>query len=85
MAAVQALRALLETKSVDYDFEYYKLPMPVDVAVTILSQGRALLQQCVDVVLPLRSLAATGKLSSLQDIWLMWCQAVPLPCGAIGS
>ena len=57
----QALKGLLESKAVDYDFDFYKLPMPADVAVTILSQGRALLQQYVDVILPLHSLAPVGR------------------------
>ena len=56
----QALKHLLEAKMVDYDFEFYKLPMPADVAVVILSRGKALLQQYVDIVLPLRSLVANG-------------------------
>ena len=52
---------MLESKAVEYDFEFYKLPMPVDVRVAILSQGRALLQSSVDVVLPLHSLGPIGE------------------------
>lgn len=61
MLLQQALRSVLEAKQVDYDFEFYKLPMPLDVPVTILSQGRALLQGSVDAVLPLQSTSAAGS------------------------
>ena len=58
----QAVKELLETKSVEYGFRVYRLPMPADVPVTILSTGTSLLSGFVDVVVPLHAAQAPGAL-----------------------
>ncbi|KAK9801980.1 hypothetical protein WJX73_005870 [Symbiochloris irregularis] len=66
---LQALKHLLEAKVVDYDFEFYKLGMPADVVILILSRGKALLQHSVDVTLPLHATEAFGERSRLRGCW----------------
>lgn len=55
---VQALSTLMLQQQVDYDFAVYRLPMPTDVPVTILTVGRSLLHAAVDLELILNT---TGK------------------------
>lgn len=62
MGAVQAVKGLLEQKSVDYEFGFYRLPIPADVPTTILSAGTSLLGSSVDVVVPLHATQAPGAL-----------------------
>jgi Mini-chromosome maintenance replisome factor len=50
---LQALKRLIDDKVVDYDFEYYQLPQPADAAVTLLSTGRSMFRDSVDVAVPL--------------------------------
>lgn len=59
---MQAVKELLEAKSVDYGFRVYRLPMPADVPATILSAGASLLGGSVDVVVPLLAAQAPGAL-----------------------
>ena len=59
---MQAVKELLEAKSVDYSFRVYRLPMPADVPATILSAGTSLLSGSVDVVVPLHAAQAPGAL-----------------------
>lgn len=59
---MQAVKELLEAKSVDYGFRVYRLPMPADVPATILSTGTSLLSGSVDVVVPLHAAQAPGAL-----------------------
>lgn len=54
---VQALKNIIETNAMDYNFEYYQLSMPTDMPVTILSTAPSLLTASVDVVLPLLPVA----------------------------
>jgi hypothetical protein len=57
----QALKNIIETNAVDYNFEYYQLSMPTDMPVTILSTGPSLLKGSVDVVLPVLPVAPFCK------------------------
>ncbi|KAI5074125.1 hypothetical protein GOP47_0010086 [Adiantum capillus-veneris] len=50
---VQFLKNLMEWQKVEYDFEFYKMEMPADVPVLVLSTARSRLFPA-DVVLPLR-------------------------------
>ncbi|MCO5600015.1 hypothetical protein L7F22_054123 [Adiantum nelumboides] len=50
---VHILKNLMEWQKVEYDFEFYKMEMPADVPVLVLSTARSRLFPA-DVVLPLR-------------------------------
>jgi hypothetical protein len=52
-----ALQTLMARQRVAYDFEYFSLDQPADAPVTVLSLGRSLLKETVDVTLPLRPTA----------------------------
>ena len=58
---LQALKRLIDDKQVDYDFEYYQLPQPADAAATLLSTGRSMFRDSVDVALPLAPAAPFGE------------------------
>ena len=62
VGAVQAVKGLLEQQSVDYEFNFYRLPIPADVPTTILSSGTSLLGSSVDIVVPLHATQAPGAL-----------------------
>ncbi|KAK1285285.1 Mini-chromosome maintenance complex-binding protein [Acorus calamus] len=47
------LKYLLESQKVEYEFEYYKLEMPADVQILILSEGKSNILPA-DVVVPFR-------------------------------
>ena len=64
LSHMQAVKELLEAKSVDYGFRVYRLPMPTDVPATILSTGTSLLGGSVDVVVPLHATQAPGALTA---------------------
>lgn len=76
---------LLESKAVDYDYQFYKLAMPAEVVVTILSQGKALLQQYCDIVLPLHSLAAPGTLLACINACLHVCCRLTDSCSLLDA
>lgn len=59
---MQAIKRLIEDMQVDYDFEYYQLPQPADVATTLLSAGRSMFKEIVDVTLLLAPAAPFGEL-----------------------
>ncbi len=65
---MQALKGLLDSKVVDYDFEFYQLPQPADAAVTLLSPAGSLFKDSVDLVLPLAPSGAFGKLPSVSTL-----------------
>lgn len=52
-ANVHALKDIVEKQQLMYDFQYYQLPMPMDVPALVLSTTRSLIG--ASVVLPLRS------------------------------
>jgi Mini-chromosome maintenance replisome factor len=58
---LQALKRLIDDKVVDYDFEYYQLPQPADAAATLLSTGRSMFRDSVDVAVPLAPAAPFGE------------------------
>lgn len=60
----QALKTLLESQSVAYDFSFYSLPIPADVPVLVLSERTSLLQASIGVSLPLNP---TGQLGMDHD------------------
>jgi hypothetical protein len=73
LGRAQALRGLLESQSVDYEFGFYRLPMPADAPATILSAGASLLSQAVSIVLPLQPAHTPGAPSADQPPH--WCPA----------
>ena len=56
----------MDTKTVNYNFEFYELPQPADTPITILSGGPSLFKDSVDVVIPLRPEQALGEPQHLQ-------------------
>lgn len=64
-SALQTLQSLIETKKVDYDFNFYSLPIPTDVPVLILSQGRSLLHAALSLTIPLQMTTTPGNLDKL--------------------
>ncbi|XP_057804674.1 mini-chromosome maintenance complex-binding protein [Salvia miltiorrhiza] len=50
---VQALKSMMESQKVHYDFTYYKMEMPADVQILILSEGKSNILPA-DLVLPFR-------------------------------
>lgn len=52
LKGLEALKLVMETQQLEYDFQYYKMSMPTDLAFTILSHGKSLL--AADTVVPLR-------------------------------
>lgn len=57
---MQALQTLVAAQKVAYDFEFFALDQPADAPVTVLSLGRSLLKDCIDLTLPLRPTAPLG-------------------------
>ncbi|KAK1312714.1 Mini-chromosome maintenance complex-binding protein [Acorus calamus] len=59
------LKYLLESQKVEYEFEYYKLEMPADVQILILSEGKSNILPA-DVVVPFRpsNVSSTVNISS---------------------
>ena len=55
---LQALQKIIEQQTVEYDFGFYKLPQHTNAPVTILSEGKTLLQTNLGVELPLHATAA---------------------------
>lgn len=55
------MKRLMDSKVVDYDFEFYQLPQPADCAVTLLSARRSMFKESVDVTLPLAPSAPFGE------------------------
>ena len=51
---LQALQSIIEHQQVEYDFGYYKLSQHTDCPVTILSEGKTLLQTNVGLEVPLQ-------------------------------
>ncbi len=51
---------VLYVQAVEYDFQYYTLPQPADAPVTVLSCGRSLFRDVVDLELPLRPTDSPG-------------------------
>ena len=62
---VQALQTLMARQRVAYDFEFFSLDQPADAPVTVLSLGRSLLKDTVDIALrcapPHRWVSAGGR------------------------
>lgn len=58
---VQALQTLMARQRVAYNFEFFSLDQPADAPVTVLSLGRSLLKDTVDIALPLRPTAPLGE------------------------
>lgn len=60
MAPMQALKTLMDAKTVDYDFEFYQLPQWADSPVTILSDGPSMFKDSVDLAVPLQPEQSLG-------------------------
>ena len=60
---MQALKTLMDNKTVDYNFEVYQLAQLADTPITILSGGPSLFKDSVDVVIPLRPEQPLGEFS----------------------
>ena len=58
---LQALQKVIEQQKVEYDFGFYKLPQHTDAPVTIISEGRTLLQTNLGIELPLQPAANLCK------------------------
>jgi hypothetical protein len=57
---LQTLKELLESKKVDYDFSFYTLPINAEVPVTVLSEGKSLLCDSLDVIVPFNPSSPLG-------------------------
>ncbi|KAK9820667.1 hypothetical protein WJX74_003228 [Apatococcus lobatus] len=68
---LQALKRIIEQQKVEYDFGFYKLPQPSDAPVTILSEGRMLLQTLLQssksLALPLQPTSSLGTLERVKQ------------------
>ena len=62
---MQTLKDLLDNKRVEYDFSFYTLPINAEVAVTVLSEGKPLLGDSLDVIVPLQPTTAISTLDSI--------------------
>lgn len=58
---MQAVQRIIEQQRVEYDFGFYKLPQHTDTPVTILSEGRTLLQTNMGLELPLQPTSRLGE------------------------
>ena len=78
-------------QQVDYDFAVYRLPMPTDVPVTILTVGRSLLHAAVDLELILNTAGKNCLHGSLNFCYTdcvapLWCclyRVFRVHCGAL--
>ncbi|KAJ7566567.1 hypothetical protein O6H91_02G109100 [Diphasiastrum complanatum] len=59
---VQSLKNLMEWQKVEYDFEFHKMEMPIDVPVLILSHAKSKLFPA-DIIVPLRCTGNQSKLT----------------------
>ncbi|CAM6091635.1 unnamed protein product [Calypogeia fissa] len=59
---IQSLKYLMEWQKVEYDFQYYKLDMPTDIPVLIISNAKSRLLPA-DIVAPIRSTANYSSFS----------------------
>lgn len=53
VANLEALKAIVEEQALEYDFEYYKMPVGTDVQVLVISDGRSLIPNAT--VCPVRT------------------------------
>ncbi|KZV51929.1 hypothetical protein F511_09193 [Dorcoceras hygrometricum] len=67
----RVLKSLIESQMVEYDFTYYKMEMPVDVQLLILSEGKSHILPG-DLILPLRPSSAEAPLTVDEDILKAW-------------
>ncbi|KAK9804871.1 hypothetical protein WJX72_009431 [[Myrmecia] bisecta] len=63
---LKAIKALMDHKLVEYEFDYYTLPQPADAPATILSAGNCLFKHSVDVILPLHVTAELGDAAGIE-------------------
>ncbi|KAG0600553.1 hypothetical protein M758_11G042700 [Ceratodon purpureus] len=68
---LEVLKHLLQWQKVEYDFQYYKMEMPADVPVLVLSQGKSRILP-TDVVLPLNPTASRGPVNITDSDLISW-------------
>ncbi|XP_073019753.1 mini-chromosome maintenance complex-binding protein [Primulina eburnea] len=67
----RVLKSLMESQTVEYDFTYYKMEMPVDVQLLILSEGKSHILPA-DLILPLRPSSVESPLTVDEEILKAW-------------
>jgi len=80
---VQTLLTLVRDKRVEYDFSFYTLPINAEVAVTVLSEGKPLLSDSLDVILPLNPTSPLRKSHFHPPSLLISSPAESLPTGTL--
>lgn len=65
------MQRIIEQQKVEYDFGFYKLPQHTDAPVTILSEGKTLLQTNMGLELPLQPTSSLGELA-LYEAFKSW-------------
>ncbi|XP_073130537.1 mini-chromosome maintenance complex-binding protein isoform X2 [Henckelia pumila] len=67
----RVLKNLMESQTVEYDFTYYKMEMPVDVQLLILSEGKSHILPA-DLVLPFRPSSVEAPLTVDEETLKAW-------------
>ncbi|CAN4076304.1 unnamed protein product [Withania somnifera] len=68
---VRVLKRLLELQKVEYDFTYYKMDMPVDIQLLVLSEGKSNILPA-DLVLPFRPLSVDAAQDIEAEVLQSW-------------
>ncbi|XP_068641394.1 mini-chromosome maintenance complex-binding protein [Aristolochia californica] len=71
VANVRLLKNLMECQQVEYEFDYYKMEMPADVQLLILSEGKSSILPA-DLVLPFRPVGVTYVKSPTEEDLQAW-------------
>lgn len=67
----RVLKSLLELQKVEYDFTYYKMDMPADIQLLVLSEGKSNILPA-DLVLPFRPLSVDAAQDVETEVLRSW-------------
>ncbi|CAN4101635.1 unnamed protein product [Withania somnifera] len=67
----RVLKSLLELQKVEYDFTYYKMEMPADIQLLVLSEGKSNILPA-DLVLPFRPLSVDAAQDVEAEVLRSW-------------
>eukprot|EP00873_Tetraselmis_striata_P042263 jgi/Tetstr1/462527/TSEL_007516.t1 len=62
---LQSFQAIATGQEIDYDFQYYKMPMKTDIPILALSAQRSLLRESLGTQVPLHATTAVGHAEAL--------------------
>ncbi|KAG9455206.1 hypothetical protein H6P81_008110 [Aristolochia fimbriata] len=71
VANVRLLKNLMECQQVEYEFDYYKMEMPADVQLLILSEGKSNILPA-DLLLPFRPVGITSVTTPTEEDLHAW-------------